>query len=437
MLVKYGVETGVLWLYTERILLPWEFFNPSWTVREQLLRGTPQWIGWGLLLWSLPFLWIAVSMSVRRMADAGGSPWLGMSVLIPVLNLVFMVTLCTLPSARGERWTRRRRTATAEGRATHAALAVGASLAVGGLMLWVSVYLLATYGASLFLGTPLVMGATAAYLYNRPDPRGWPSSLGVGLAAVFFGSMALLLFALEGVICVAMALPMMLPVGLMGGALGKAIADATRRPGAELAAVVLALPILAGGESLVVPQQQFVVITAVEIDAPAAVVWNNVIEFPDLPKARDWYFHLGIACPERARIVGRGRGATRYCEFTTGTFVEPITGWQPPRRLAFDVTEQPDPMFELSPYRHLHPPHLNHYLRSTRGEFLLVPLGPRCTRLEGRTWYTFEMFPQSYWTLWSDALIHRIHMRVLSHIKRLAEASHGPAESAETPPIVR
>ena len=78
-------------------------------------------------------------------------------------------------------------------------------------------------------------------------------------------------------------------------------------------------------------------------------------------------------------------------------------------------------MFELTPYRHVHPPHLDGALRSNRGEFLLIPLPGGRTRLEGRTWYEFEMFPQGYWTLWSDLVIHRIHERVLLHVKRLSE----------------
>ena len=91
--------------------------------------------------------------------------------------------------------------------------------------------------------------------------------------------------------------------------------------------------------------------------------------------------------------------------------------------MAFDVAAQPEPLLELSPYRNVHPPHLDHYLRSTHGEFLLVALPNGGTRLEGRTWYKFDMFPQSYWMLWSDLLIHRIHQRVLTHIKRLSEDS--------------
>lgn len=53
-------------------------------------------------------------------------------------------------------------------------------------------------------------------------------------------------------------------------------------------------------------------------------------------------------------------------------------------------------MFELSPYRHVHPPHLDGSLRSNRGEFLLISLPEGRTRLEGRTWYEFEMFPYAF-----------------------------------------
>ena len=114
-------------------------------------------------------------------------------------------------------------------------------------------------------------------------------------------------------------------------------------------------------------------------------------------------------------------GAVRRCVFTTGVFVEPITAWDVPHRLAFDVTQQPAPMFELSPYHNLHPPHLDGALRSTRGEFVLQRATHGGTRLIGRTWYRLELLPHAYWSLWSDLFIHRIHHRVLEHVKQHAE----------------
>jgi hypothetical protein len=40
------------------------------------------------------------------------------------------------------------------------------------------------------------------------------------------------------------------------------------------------------------------------------------------------------------------------------------------------------------------------------------------------------MHPQGYWTLWSDFTIHRIHRRVLEHVRSLAEADVRAASTA-------
>ena len=134
----------------------------------------------------------------------------------------------------------------------------------------------------------------------------------------------------------------------------------------------------------------------------------------------DWFARLGIAYPRNAHIDGTGVGAIRYCEFSTGAFVEPITVWEPGRRLAFDVTSSPPPMREFT-FRDIHPPHLDGYLRSRRGEFRLVPLPGGRTMLEGRTWYEIDMAPEWYWRVYADWLIHRIHTRVLEHIRTEVE----------------
>jgi hypothetical protein len=102
--------------------------------------------------------------------------------------------------------------------------------------------------------------------------------------------------------------------------------------------------------------------------------------------------------------------------------VEPITTWDAPRRLSFDVAAQPPARKEWSPFRHVHPPHLDGSLRSRRGEFRLIALDGGRTRLEGSTWYELSMYPATYWKAWSDGLIHAIHHRVLRHVKQSSEA---------------
>ncbi len=160
----------------------------------------------------------------------------------------------------------------------------------------------------------------------------------------------------------------------------------------------------------------------IDIDAPPERVWQHVVAFVELPPPDEWLFRAGLAYPVRATIDGRGPGAIRRCEFSTGAFIEPIEIWDEPRLLKFSVTENPEPMQEWTPYRHVHPRHLDGYFVSKEGQFHLVPLPGGRTRLEGTTWYRHGLWPANYWQLWSDYIIHRIHLRVLNHVKRLAES---------------
>ena len=136
------------------------------------------------------------------------------------------------------------------------------------------------------------------------------------------------------------------------------------------------------------------------------MVWEHVISFSDITAPPRWFFRTGLAYPLRARLEGSGAGAVRHCEFTTGAFVEPITVWDAPRRLAFDVIAQPPPLQEWSPYTRVYAPHLDGFFRTSQGEFRLVPLDDGRTRLEGRTWYTLDMQPAMYWTAIADTILH-------------------------------
>jgi hypothetical protein len=171
------------------------------------------------------------------------------------------------------------------------------------------------------------------------------------------------------------------------------------------------------------PEQEPVAIeSSLIVSAPLERVWRRVIAFPPLPPPAEWIFKAGIAAPMSAVIDGEGAGAIRHCIFTTGSFVEPIDRWNPPRELGFAVASAPDPMREWTLWAGPRPPHLDGLLQSTRGQFLLEPLPGGQTRLVGRTWYRTNMVPEAYWRLWADPIIHAIHMRVLRHVASLSEA---------------
>jgi uncharacterized membrane protein YhaH (DUF805 family) len=434
MLVKYVAEVGVLWAVTERAYTPLDFLNPLASSRLAFTRGAPSWLTPAWILWTLPFVAIAVVFTIRRAIDAGRSPWWGLAIFVPLLNFVVMIAMACLPSRDVDADLNAEPLAIKEfvetsPAATSPAFAMLVGILVSAFYMTaltlLLIYAFDSYGSALFFGTPVVAGAFATFTYNYRQGHSWGASLWVALLPVLCVGAVLLLLAFEGAICLLMAAPIMLPLAMLGGLVGKAIADLKKgdaRRRRELLGCLIVLPILGYGESRLPCDHEFCVVSEIDIAAPPQAVWTHVVDFPPISSPEPWLFRLGIAGPMGARIEGRGVGATRHCDFTTGSFVEPITVWDEPRRMAFDVTQQPEPMFELTPYREIHPPHLHGSFRSTHGEFVLEELPSGGTRLVGRTWYKLELAPHAYWTLWTDWIIHRIHGRVLEHIKTLSEA---------------
>jgi hypothetical protein len=273
------------------------------------------------------------------------------------------------------------------------------------------------YGLFVFVVIPVIVGFFGGSIVKPATPA---KAATAGAIAVMIGLGLFLALGLEGAICVLMAAPLAVPLGMLGGWLAYNPAPHN----ASLTNMMLIIPLSLGslGFDVAVKPDIFEVRSSIEIAAAPERVWKNVVTFSDLPDPEEWYFKTGIAYPKRARIEGTGPGAIRYCEFSTGPFVEPIQVWDEPRRLQFMVIQNPEPMHEWSPYANVVPKHLHGYLVSKRGQFQLTRLSNGHTLLEGTTWYQHGLWPEQYWRVWSDAIIHRIHMRVLTHIKVLSES---------------
>jgi uncharacterized membrane protein YhaH (DUF805 family) len=384
---------------------------------------------------ALPFIGVGVVLTAKRLRSIGLPSWLVVLFFAPFVNLLFFLLLSLLPS--------RQQANRAEGPPPapipfldrlipddpwgSAALAVVLTVMTGALAALLGTRLLATYGWGLFVALPFCLGLGSVLLYSYHGPRSYSSCVQVACFSVILAGLVLLLVAAEGLTCLLMALPIVLPLAGMGGSLGYAI---QRRPLASgspslLLLVTLYGPGLMGVEHIARPRAPlFAVRTAIEVNAPPQEVWKRVVAFSEIAQPREWFFRTGIAYPIRAEISGHGAGAIRRCMFTTGPFVEPIEIWDEPRLLRFTVTSNPVPMAEWSPYTAIHPRHLDGFLVSRQGQFLLRPLPGGRTLLEGTTWYQHHLWPAEYWRLWSDAIIHRIHLRVLKHVKQLAESRH-------------
>jgi hypothetical protein len=284
---------------------------------------------------------------------------------------------------------------------------------------------LRSYGWGLFVALPFCLGLFSVLVYSYHEPRSPSSCIVVSLVPIALLGGMLMIVAIEGLICILMAAPFALGLAALGGMLGYAIQAGYwfgKGTPAVLSIVLLFTPVFQGAEHWAkLPAETFEVRTAIEVNAPPQRVWNQVVAFAEIPPPKELLFRAGIAYPIRAEISGHGIGAVRHCIFSTGPFAEPIEVWDEPRLLKFGVTANPAPLNELSPYGNIRPAHLHGYFISKQGQFLLTALPGGRTRLEGTTWYQQTMWPASYWHLWSDYIIHKIHLRVLEHIRVVIE----------------
>lgn len=428
--IKHNIDRVVAATYG----YPWTVFN-YWVFKtpsgiEGITRNEANFYA-ELLIIALPFIWIGTVFTLRRLRDTGLPLWLVVLFFLPFLNLFLFLMLVILPSnqsasAQTDPFPAKFSDLIPKSEFGSALLGIVVTTGLSIVIATLGASILGNYGWGLFVGIPFFLGLSSVLIYGFHEPRSFGRCLGVAVLSVALVGIALFAIAVEGVICLAMALPLAGILALFGGMMGWALQQRRQYTAhsfhiASLSILLMPGFILLERYSAEAPAL-YAVRTEVTINAKPELVWSHVVSFAELPPPTEKMFKTGIAYPIRAEINGQGPGAVRHCLFSTGAFVEPITVWDEPRLLQFEVTSQPAAMEEMSLYSDLRPPHLEHYLISKKGQFQLTALADGTTRLEGTTWYQNRFWPAFYWHYWSDYIIHRIHYRVLAHIKTLTEA---------------
>ena len=291
-------------------------------------------------------------------------------------------------------------------------------------IVWLSVSVLKQYGFALFVGLPVYCGVMSAVIYSYREPRSHLEALGLAGATLLILGIAIICFALDGLICILMASPLACLLAFTGAFVANSMMR-SRHKARNIAPMLMAcalLPFMVGFESRCdLPPPTSIVVSSIDIAATPEQIWKFIPAIPSIPDRPELIFRTGLAYPLRSEMSGTGAGAHRLCILSTGPLTETITEWQPGRLLRFDVTSCPPSMHELSIYRDLQTPHLENFMVSEWGQFKLIPLDATHTRLEGTSQYHNRMWPAVYWLPLSDFIVHRIHARVLNFIKTEAE----------------
>lgn len=372
---------------------------------------------------SLAIAWALAILSFRRAPQSGPGYALAAFSIVPAIQIAVVLILMCMP-VRALRQLDQQEKASGINVA-HVAQGTLAGVTIIVLAVVISAVSFGAYGWGLFVMTPFMAAMTTAYLANRETALPPGRTATVVAAAAALGTLALIMFALEGLVCVLLATPLGALAAAVGGAIGKGLAGVGHRRGRPLLGVAF-LPAVFALEAGVPPSVAIDMQQSMVIAAPPAVVWDAATSNEPLGPPPFLVAQAGFAFPLKGRLLGQGVGAERLGIFSTGVAREKVTQWVPGRRLAFVMLSQPPMMEEMSPYRRVHAPHVIGYFETSTTRFELEPLGAGQTRLTIRAGHVLRLDPALYWEPMARWAISSNVARVLQSVKARAEAAPGP-----------
>jgi len=379
------------------------------------------------LAYFLVVAWLLAALAFRRAADANLSEALAVAAMAPVVQIPVILYLIIAPP---------REAGTADpifprgDVKGYPAAAIGVVAGIGLTLAAVAVSTLVfrVYGYGLFVVSPFVIGATTGYFANRKTDVGGGRTARLVIAATLLGGVALVLTALEGVVCILLASPLAGGIALVGGMLGRAIALTGKRSSGQIVPGFALLPIVFALEHLFAAPTHFDTQQAIAVNAPVERVWNAILHMDTIDEPLALPFRLGVAYPIRGDVEGEGVGAVRHGEFSTGVAVERVTEWAANRKLAFVVETDIPAMREMSPYEHVHAPHVVGYFTTSLTSFELERRGDAPLEVVLRTSHEIRLDPILYWMPMARWMVAANNARVLAHIKHQAERQRVTAQ---------
>ncbi|MBF5042044.1 MULTISPECIES: hypothetical protein [Myxococcaceae] len=223
----------------------------------------------------------------------------------------------------------------------------------------------------------------------------------------------------------------------LGGALAGLVGHLQRKRGASTGrytVAVLLLPFLmAPLESQVAASRQLrEVDTAIDIEAPPAVVWQHIIRVRAFQpeEHRPALSHLiGFPRPVEATLSHEGVGGVRHASFERGVvFVETVTTWVPERELAFSIRADPStiPPTALDAHVTVGGP----YFDVLDGRYRIEPLGARRVRLHLSSTHRLSTHFNPYSGAWTDFVMRDVQRYILAILKDRCEREAGSGASA-------
>jgi len=286
---------------------------------------------------------------------------------------------------------------------------------------------------SFLLLTPLALGAVTAHY--SPESKGW-MLVWQPTYVTFLFLVSTFLFHLEGLICLIIIGPVFFGMGILGANLY--VLFAKPRPKKTDKTLVVAafalLPFLAAPleNQFNNPNDFRRVENTIEINAPAAIVWQHIIRVAPI-QARDLGHRLiddiGFPRPVEATLTHEGVGGVRHATFERGVeFIETVDEWVPLQRLSFSIVPNTATIPPTTFDEHVIVG--GRFFDVLRGTYELRPAGPGRTLLVLHSRQRLSTHLNWYAGLWTGYVMSEIQGRILAVLKRRCEAVPTTAHGA-------
>jgi hypothetical protein len=233
-----------------------------------------------------------------------------------------------------------------------------------------------------------------------------------------------LLFMLEGLICILMALPIALVLASIGGVIAGVIGRKLRVNNTSTFCIALLPFILAPAEArLNAPTSTRTVASEIRIHSSTATVWQNIERVPAISPAElrpNWTHRIGFPRPVEATLSFEGVGGIRHASFERGLlFIETVTAWEPDHRLAFTI--KADSAHIPTTTLDEHVTIGGRYFDVLDGEYRIEPLAGGDILLHLTSHQRLSTDFNGYAGLWTDAVMQSLQTSILQVIQHRCE----------------
>jgi hypothetical protein len=300
-----------------------------------------------------------------------------------------------------------------------------------------------SYGPAVFC-SPFFVGAIIG-LFDVKRP--WRTSFQVILVAILLS----IAFLREGVICCLFALPIVLPMTVLGvtttGVLRRYVRG--RRALALFRGGLLLLGIAwqAVEGALDRPEEHPVHVarSAIVVEAPPERVFAVLTERPlEVPSRWPWFIRVGLPMPERLIVEAPARGGRVTAAFSSGVARGHVTEWVPGRSLAYGIDryEVDDLPFHITrlgrgPNYGLRAERVEDWLTLLGTRWALAPLPDGRTALSREIVWRRHLAPAVYFAWLQQTIMQRGQDRLLELVReraRLAPVGPTPLVATEAAP---